>query len=405
MSDAPVPPHHVDWEPESEFQSHAHAELPPAEDERVRAPWRHVLMLGVAAFALWFLLYAPTLQHNAQVSPVGTRRTVSLDVTGPVAAVSRALQLSHIVSITGRGNGVADGGPAGGLTVAGPRPGGQPAGGSRRKSGTKPTQGGTAPTTPTTVPPNPKDPTGANPLRVLIVGDSIGIDLGDALQPDLAQTGVVSAALDGRVSTGLTRPDYFNWPAELTADLKSQNPQVVVIMIGANDAQDFLGPPDVPYTSPQWNTLYAQRVAQFMQIAQSGGATVVWVGMPPMQNPGLNAQMSDVNAVVQQQAVKTHPPVTYLSTDRSLGTAQGGYTAFVTNGAGQVVNVRTPDGTHLTPGGGPGGGAAGHRRAADARLQDPLSASLHRSGPGHGPVEGGAARQDGRDQRQTSGQG
>ena len=71
----------------------------------MRAPWRHVLMLGVAAFALWFLLYAPTLQHNAQVSPVGTRRTVSLDVTGPVAALSRALQLSHIVSITGRGNG------------------------------------------------------------------------------------------------------------------------------------------------------------------------------------------------------------------------------------------------------------------------------------------------------------
>jgi lysophospholipase L1-like esterase len=350
MSDAPVPPHHVDWEPQSEFESRAPAELPPAGDGRLRAPWRHVLKLGVAAFALWFLLYAPTLQHNAQVSPVGTRRTVSLDLTGPVAAVSRALQLSHIVSITGRGSGL--GGPSGGLTVSGPRPGGQAVGGSQPKSGSNPTKGGTAPTTPTTVPPNPKDPTAANPLRVLIVGDSIGIDLGDALQPDLAQTGVVTAALDGRVSTGLTRPDYFNWPAELAADLKSQNPQVVVIMIGANDAQDFLGPPDVPYTSPQWNTLYAQRVAQFMQIAQSGGATVVWVGMPPMQNPGLNAQMSDVDAVVQQQAVKTHPPVTYLSTARSLGTAQGGYTAFVTNGAGQVVNVRTPDGTHLTPGGG-----------------------------------------------------
>ena len=350
MSDVPTPPHHVDWEPQAEFESRAPAELAPAPDGRERAPWRHVLKLGVAAFALWFLLYAPTLQHNAQVSPVGTRRTVSLDVTGPVAAVSRALQLSHIVSITGRGSGL--GGPSGGLTVSGPRPGGQPVGGSQPKSGSNPTKGSTAPTTPTTVPPNPKDPTVANPLRVLIVGDSIGIDLGDALQPDLAQTGVVTAALDGRVSTGLTRPDYFNWPAELADDLKSQNPQVVVIMIGANDAQDFLGPPDVPYTSSQWNTLYAQRVAQFMQIAQSGGATVVWVGMPPMQNPGLNAQMSDVNAVVQQQAVKTHPPVTYLSTARSLGTAQGGYTAFVTNGAGQVVNVRTPDGTHLTPGGG-----------------------------------------------------
>ena len=60
-------------------------------------------------------------------------------------------------------------------------------GGSQPKSGSNPTKGGTTPTTPTTVPPNPKDPTAANPLRVLIVGDSIGIDLGDALQPDLAK--------------------------------------------------------------------------------------------------------------------------------------------------------------------------------------------------------------------------
>jgi hypothetical protein len=343
MTDARTPPHHVDWESPLEFASHPHAELPAADDGRGRLPWTRVLGLGLAAFALWFLLYAPTLQHNAQVSPVGTRRTVSLDVTGPVAAISRALQVSHIVSITGRGNGLTGG--SAGLTTSGPRPDTPPVSKTHKK-------GGTTATTPTTAPPNPKMPTAAEPLRVLIVGDSIGIDLGDALQPDLAGTGVVSAALDGRVSTGLTRPDYFNWPAELTSDIKTTQPQVVVIMIGANDAQDFLGPPDVPYTSPQWNTLYAQRVAQFMQIAASGGAAVVWVGMPPMQNPGLNAQMSDVNAVVQQQAAKAHPAVTYLSTDRSLGTAQGGYTAFITNGAGQVVNVRTPDGTHLTPGGG-----------------------------------------------------
>ena len=188
---------------------------------------------------------------------------------------------------------------------------------------------------------------------MLIVGDSIGLDLGGPLQSDLAGTGVVNAALDARESTGLTRPDYFNWPAELTADLKTAQPQVVVIMIGANDAQDFLGPPDVPYTSPQWNTLYAQRVAQFMQIAGSGGAAVVWVGMPPMQNPGLNAQMSDVNAVVQQQAALAHPPgdVPQHATIRwarpRAATPRSSPTV-----PGQVVNVRTPDGTHLTPGGG-----------------------------------------------------
>ena len=347
MTPARVPPHHVPWESQSEWQSHPHAELAPPPDGRVRAPWTRVFALGAGAFAVWFLLFAPTLQHNAQVSPVGTRRTVSLDVVGPVAALSRALGLSHIVSVTGRGNGLSSGSV--GLTSSGPPP---HTAQRRPGSGPRPAHGGGSVPPPTTVPPNPKLPTAANPLRVLIVGDSIGLDMGGPLQSDLAGTGVVNAALDGRVSTGLTRPDYFNWPAELTADIKSTQPQVVVVMIGANDAQDFLGPPDVPYTSPEWNTLYAQRVAQFMQIAGSGGATVVWVGMPPMQGAGLSAQMSDVNAVVQQQAVKAHPPVTYVSTDKSLGTAQGGYTAFVTNAAGQVVNVREPDGTHLTPGGG-----------------------------------------------------
>ena len=106
----PTPPHHVDWETPEEFAARPHAELEAPGDGRVRLPWTRVLALGVAAFAVWFLLYAPTLQHNAQVSPVGARRTVSLDVTGPVAAISRALQLSHFVSITGRSNGLSGGG-------------------------------------------------------------------------------------------------------------------------------------------------------------------------------------------------------------------------------------------------------------------------------------------------------
>ena len=181
----------------------------------MRAPWRRVLGLGAAAFALWFLLYAPTLQHNAQVSPVGTRRTVSLDVVGPVAAVSRALQLSHFVSITGRGNGLSGGST--GLTVVGAAPG-RPAHESRHG---RPRRAAPRRRHRRRCRPTRRSPTAAAPLRVLIVGDSIGIDLGDALQPDLANTGVVSAALDGRVSTGLTRPDYFNWPAELTADIKA----------------------------------------------------------------------------------------------------------------------------------------------------------------------------------------
>ena len=117
MADAPTPPHHVDWESPPEFAARPHAALPAPADGGSACRWTRVLALGGAAFAVWFLLFAPTLQHNAQVSPVGTRRTVSLDITGPVAALSRALQLSHFVSITGRGTACSGG--AAGLTDRG----------------------------------------------------------------------------------------------------------------------------------------------------------------------------------------------------------------------------------------------------------------------------------------------
>ena len=57
---------------------------------------------------------------------------------------------------------------------------GPPPPGGPRPGPDRPEHGGPAPTTPTTVPPNPKLPTAANPLRVLIVGDSIGLDMGGA---------------------------------------------------------------------------------------------------------------------------------------------------------------------------------------------------------------------------------
>jgi lysophospholipase L1-like esterase len=323
-------------------------------EPRRGAPWRRVLRICVAAFLVWLLLFAPTLQHNAQVSPVGTRRTVALDVLGPIAATSRALQVSRIVSLTDEATGRTGNQPGNGsVTVIGPHH-------RRGTVATPPHPGGQPTGTPTTVPhggppttaPDITHPTAAAPLRVLIIGDSLGIDLGGPLQNDLANTGVVQATLDARESTGLTRPDYFNWPAQLQADVAAAHPQVVVIMMGANDPQDFPGPPDIPYTSPQWNVMYAARVAAFMGLAESQGATVIWVGMPPMQNPALSAKMSDIDAVDQQQANLRKPPVDFISSWTLLGTAQGTYAPFITNGSGQVINVRTPDGIHLTPAGG-----------------------------------------------------
>lgn len=337
--------------------------------------WTVALLVGVLGFAVWLLLDAPTLQQNARSSPVGTRRTVSLGILGPLASISRGLQVSHVVSaadgLIGRNNG--NNGVHSTVISLGPKPHLHPEslGAARGHPATKsnPTGARSNPTGPKSNPidrtgariagdPGPtttttahayQDPTASNPLRVLILGDSLGLDLGQSLVNDLANTQVVSATLDGKEATGLTRPDYFNWPAELQGDLPKYQPQVVVIMIGANDAQDFPGPPDIAFGSPQWNTMYTQRVQQFFQLATSTGAEVIWVGMPPMQSPSLNAGMQDIDSI--DQSVISHAPNGYfLSSWNLLGGPQGTFTPYLTVN-GQQVNVRDADGTHIAPGG------------------------------------------------------
>ena len=319
-------------------------------------PWTRMLFIGVVCFAVWLLLDAPSLQRSAQESPVGARRTVSLDVVGPIAALSRGLGVSHVVGWTDEVFGRT---PGGGPTLAAVTP--SPASGhgtpspfvGRRGHGTSPlsdTPTGSSTTT-TTFPILDTRPTGEDPLHVLVVGDSVGLDLGQALVADLANTGVVVPVLDGRVDTGLSRPDYFNWPAELQIDITNSHPNLVVVMIGANDPQSLVDSSGaIGYGTPDWTTDYGRRVLSFIEEANAGGAHVLWVGMPPMANPLLNAELDQINGIVQAQVAKVPGKAVYLSSIPVLGDAHGNFTAYLTTPSG-VINVRTTDGIHLAPGG------------------------------------------------------
>ena len=59
-------------------------------------------------------------------------------------------------------------------------------------------------------------------------------------------------------------------------------------MIGANDPQGLVTPDgSIAFGQPGWDAAYSARVAAFIAEANAAGAHVLWVGMPPMQNPGL----------------------------------------------------------------------------------------------------------------------
>ena len=105
----------------------------------------------------------------------------------------------------------------------------------------------TSTTTSTTVAPTAGPPTAADPAQVLVVGDSDAGTFGPYLKELLDDTGVAATTVDYKVSSGLSRPDFFDWPAHLRQTLPTVDPDIVVVTFGGNDAQGLAWPSgDVP---------------------------------------------------------------------------------------------------------------------------------------------------------------
>ncbi len=315
------------------------------------APIRRIAVAGLVCFGLWLLLDAHTLERAALASPLGARRSVSVTVLRPLSWLAGHTGLSEIV--TSAHDAMGRHGVSGVQLIAkGPisvpkgshLPGPPPdflehLPGPRSASSTPAPQ------------PVYVHPTASNPLRVLIIGDSIGEDLGYSLVNDLAATDAVGAILDAHVDTGLSRPDYFNWPAELNADMVKYAPQVVVVMIGGNDAQNFIVNNQVMTVgTASWVAAYGQRAALMMTEATSRGAQVIWVGMPSMADPTLSADMKMIDNIDRAQSI-LHPGVTYVSSTAVLCGPGGQYEEYLTTPSGTEIEVRTPDGVHLASGG------------------------------------------------------
>jgi hypothetical protein len=202
----------------------------------------------------------------------------------------------------------------------------------------------------------PHTPTSADPAKVLLVGDSEAGGLSPYLQKALAATGVVSMTTDYKVSTGLVRPDFFDWPAHLQQTIPLADPAIVVALFGGNDGQSFLGKdPNAgaaagkSVDSPEWRAEYAKRIGALMDFLSAGGRTLVWVGVPNALKADLTARLAVQNEVVQSEVAK-RPKVIFVDSWRHFigidGVSFAPYVLDPRDGGYKPVRNQT-DGFHL----------------------------------------------------------
>ncbi|MCU1391855.1 MAG: hypothetical protein JWM34_283 [Ilumatobacteraceae bacterium] len=210
-------------------------------------------------------------------------------------------------------------------------------------------------TTLTTTPDPGTVPTAADPARILLVGDSEAGGLSPFLKKMLDPTGVTALTTDYKVSTGLVRADFYDWPAHLQATLPAENPDIVVALFGGNDGQGFLSTDTSAgaaagkaVDSDAWRAEYAKRVGAMMDYLSADGRTLIWVGVPNGQDPSLTAALKIQNDVVKLE-VASHPNVKFVDSWDTFSGIDGGFAPYVVDPRdGEAKPVRsTKDGFHL----------------------------------------------------------
>lgn len=195
----------------------------------------------------------------------------------------------------------------------------------------------------------PRPITTSNQLRVYVAGDSfvdwVGYDLADYGKKD----GYITTLLDSKISSGLARPDYFDWPARIAQAMAGDpRPEAVVFFVGANDYTDLrVESGTLARGTPEWSAEYRKRAAAVMDTAGRGGAQFYWVGQPIMRDKARSKVAAEINAAVLAEATK-RPWVHFIDTYAMFTDADGNYAAFLPGADGELVRVRQDEGIHLT---------------------------------------------------------
>lgn len=306
----------------------------PASDRRGTMPAGRVFVALLICLVVWALLYGPELRRAADTHVDGSRRDVSLVITGALDWLSRTTQLVALTDgagrLAGRDPDAALG--AGDDVVVDPLPPISP----------EPNQ----PTEPPVRDTEIREPSNDKKLRVVVVGDSLAAGLG-YFADRVFRPALVDVRKQGRISTGLARPDYFNWPAEMKYIVDRYRPDITVVMVGENDNQHLRsssGDIETEIGTPEFPPAYEERVEHFARIATSAGGHVVWVSMPIIRDEERWPLHERQNAIYEAVADRL-PNVAYVDTfDRF--SKDGRYTPYYDDG--KVIQIREDDGLHFT---------------------------------------------------------
>jgi hypothetical protein len=187
--------------------------------------------------------------------------------------------------------------------------------------------------------------------KVLVIGDSLSIPLGKQLEDYFSKIPGVYFKRLGKVSSGLARPDFFDWERTLDKLAATMQPNTVVIMIGTNDNQSLKrgDGTTVHFGDSAWDAEYKRRMNKLFELCVQNNPDVqiFWVGAPIMGRPDLTKDVERINQVVRSLC-DAEPNCRFIDTWDALADEHGRFTNHIVDISGERIRVRANDGVHLS---------------------------------------------------------
>ncbi len=176
----------------------------------------------------------------------------------------------------------------------------------------------------------------------------IATAFGEYLQSGLETRHSYPVRRRGKSSSGLARPDFFDWMSEAQRLEGAYTPGAVVVMMGGNDAQGlYLGPRRWEmWGTRTWRKLYAERVRQFADLLTERERPLFWIGLPTVRSSQYRRKIALINEIIRDE-MTSRPHGNFVSTWHTLAAPDGRYTDRIALGR-KLVKVRDSDGVHLT---------------------------------------------------------
>jgi hypothetical protein len=187
------------------------------------------------------------------------------------------------------------------------------------------------------------------PVRIAVFGDSFGEGVAWGLQQQLPRKAGFEVVEFAQPATGFTRYRRLDLEAQAREQLGADPLDVAVLSFGANDAQGIITDEGeyAPLMSANWRAQIGTRLDRFVALMRAHRATVYWVGLPPMRDAALDADIDAINRFYAGRMAALWVP--FIDTRPIAADAHGHYAAHLADPlTGERTRVRAGDGIHMS---------------------------------------------------------